>query len=97
MMISEPTNRNLTENRRTPQGLDFFQRTLSISPEQEEVLCSPLHEKCSFIPPPPQFMEIDSASNGTTSQVATDLGTPETNGKRQIEKCSSEETQADIS
>ena len=42
-------------------------------------------------------MEIDSASNGTTSQVATDLGTPETNGKRQIEKCSSEETQADIS
>ena len=96
MMISEPTNRNLTENRRTPQGLDFFQRTLSISPEQEEVLCSPLHEKCSFIPPP-QFMEIDTASTGTTSQVATDLGTPETNGKRQIEKCSSEETQADIS
>ena len=38
-----------------------------------------------------------TASNETTPKVATDLGTPETNGKRQIEKCSSEGTQADIS
>ena len=31
-MISELTNRNLIENRRTPQGLDSFRRILSISP-----------------------------------------------------------------
>ena len=36
-MISELTNQNLIENRKTPQGLDSFRRVLSISPEQEEV------------------------------------------------------------
>ena len=58
MMISELTNRNQIENRRTPQGLDSFQRTLSISPEEEEVLRSPVHRKCNYIFP--QFMEIVS-------------------------------------
>ena len=45
MMISELTNRNLIENRRTQQGLDSFRRSQSISPEQEEVLRIPVHEK----------------------------------------------------
>ena len=94
MMISELTNRNQIENRRTPQGLDSFRRTLSISPEQEEVLRSPVHENCNYISP--QIMEIDSVSNKTIPEVATDSGTPEINEKRQIEKCSSEETQTDF-
>ena len=94
MMISELTNQNQIENRRTPQGLDSFQRTLSISPEQEEVLRSPVHEKCNYIFP--QFMEIDCVSNKTIPEVATDSGTPEINEKRQIEKCSSEGTQTDF-
>ena len=49
MMISELANRNQIENRRTPQGLESFQRTSSISPEQEEVLRSTVHEKCNYI------------------------------------------------
>ena len=57
-MISELTNRILIGNRRTPQGLDFFRRILSISREQEEVLLSPVHEKCNYISR--QSMEIDS-------------------------------------
>ena len=57
-MISELTNRYLIENRKTLQGgLDSIRRTLSISPEQEKVFRSPLHEKCSYISP--QFIEID--------------------------------------
>ena len=94
MTISELTNRNLIENRRTPQGLDSLRRTLSISPEQEEVLRNPVHEKCNYTSP--QFMEIDNVSNATIPEVATDLGTPEINDKRQIEKCSSEGTQTDF-
>ena len=35
-IISELTNQNLIENRRTPQGLGSFRRVLSISPEEEE-------------------------------------------------------------
>ena len=77
IMISELTNQNQIENRWTPQGLDSFRRTLSISPEQEEVLRSPVHEKCNYISP--QFTE-------------TDLGATEINEKRQIGKCSSEGT-----
>ena len=50
-IISELTNRNLMVNRRTPQGLDSFRRIMSISPEQEEVLRSPVHGKCNHIPP----------------------------------------------
>ena len=68
MMISELTNRNLIENRRTQQGLDSFRRTLSISPEQEEVLRSPVHEKCNYTSP--QFLEIDSVLNETIPEVA---------------------------
>ena len=75
MMISEFANRNQIENRRTPEGLDSFRRTLPISPDQEEVLRSPVHEKCNYISP--QFMEIDSVSIETIPEVATDLGTPE--------------------
>ena len=41
-------------------------------------------------------MEIDSVSNKTIPEVATDSGTPEINEKRQIEKCSSEGTQTDF-
>ena len=41
-------------------------------------------------------MEIDSVSNKTIPEVATDSGTPEINKKRQIEKCSSEGTQTDF-
>ena len=44
MMISELTNQNLIENKRTQQGFDSFQRTLSISPDQEQNLRSPVHE-----------------------------------------------------
>ena len=51
MMISELTNRNQIEHRRTPQGLDSFRWTLSISPQQEEVLRSPVQGKCNYIPP----------------------------------------------
>ena len=95
-MISELTNRNLIENRMTPQGLDSFRRILSISLEQEEVLHSHVHEKCNYISR--QSMEIDSVSNKTISKIATDLRTPEINEKKQTktEKYSSEETQTDI-
>ena len=93
-MISELTNLNQIENRRTPKGLDSIRRTLSISPKQEEVLRSPVHEKCNYIFP--QFMEIDSVLNKTISEVAIDSGTPEINDKRQIEKCSSERTLTDF-
>ena len=79
-MISELTNRNLIENRRTPQGLDSFGRILSISLEQEEVLLSPVHEKCNCISR--QSMEIDSTSNETIPKIATDLPTPEINEQR---------------
>ena len=79
LMISELTNRNQIENRRTPQGLDSFRRTLSISPKKEELFRSPVHEKCNYISP--QFMKIDSVSNKTISEVATDFGTPEINEK----------------
>ena len=41
-------------------------------------------------------MEIDSISNETIPEVAIDLGTPEINEKRQIEKCGSEVTQTDL-
>ena len=58
----------LIENRRTPQGLDFFRRTLPISLEQEEVLRSPVHEKCNYTSP--QFLEIDSVLNETIPEVA---------------------------
>ena len=51
LMISEPTNRNQIENRRTPQGLDSFRRTLSISPKKGELFRSPVHEKCNYISP----------------------------------------------
>ena len=51
MMISELINRNQIENRRPPQGLDSFRRTLSISLEQEQVLRSPEHEKYNYIFP----------------------------------------------
>ena len=37
-------------------------------------------------------MEIDSVLNEIIPEVATDLGTPEINEKRQIKKCSSEGT-----
>ena len=94
MMITELTNRNHIEDRRTPQDLNSFQRTLSISPEQEEVLSSPAHEKCNYVSP--QFMEIDSVSSKTIPEVATDSGTPEINEKRQVEKCSSVGTQTDF-
>ena len=79
-MISELTNRNLIENRRTPQGLDSFGRILSISLEQEEVLLSPVNEKCNYISR--QSMEIDSPSNETIPKIATDLPTPEINEQR---------------
>ena len=49
MMISELINVNQIENRRAPQGIDSFWRTLSISPEQQEGLRSPVHEKCNNI------------------------------------------------
>ena len=52
IMISELTNQNQIENRWTPQGLDSFRRTLSISPEQEEVLRSLVHEKMQLYFPP---------------------------------------------
>ena len=55
---------------------------------------------CSINDKKSDFQKIISvvltASNETTPQVATDLGAPETNGKRQIEKCSSEGTHADF-
>ena len=57
-MISELTDQNLIENKRTPQGLDSFRRVLSISPEEEEVLRSPLYGKCNNIFP--QSIETDS-------------------------------------
>ena len=41
-------------------------------------------------------MEIDSVSNETIPEVPTDLGTPEINEKRQVEKCGSEGTQTDF-
>ena len=41
-------------------------------------------------------MEIDSVSNETIPEVATDLGTSEINEKRQIEKCSSEGSQTNF-
>ena len=94
MMFSELTKQNQIENRRTPRGLDSFRRTLSISPEQE-VLRSHVHEKCNYISPP-QILEIDSVSNKTIPEVATDSGTPEINEKRQIAKCSGEGTQTDF-
>ena len=47
--ISELTDRNLIENRRTLQGLDSFRRILSISPEQEEVLRCPVYGKCNCL------------------------------------------------
>ena len=56
-MISELIDQNLIENKRTPQGLDSFRRVPSISPEEEEVLCSPLYGKCNIFP---QSIETDS-------------------------------------
>ena len=94
MMISELSKRNQIENRRTPQGLVSFRRTLSLSSEQEEVLCSPVHEKCNFISL--QFMETDCVSNETIPEIATDSGAPKINEKRQIEKYSSDGTQTDF-
>ena len=41
-------------------------------------------------------MEINSVSNETIPEVATDLGIPEINEKRQIENCSSEGTKTDF-
>ena len=35
----------------TQQGLDSFRRTLPISPDQEEVLRSPIHKKCNYTSP----------------------------------------------
>ena len=91
-IISELSNRNLMENRRTPQGLDSFRRIISISPEQE-VLRSPCTWKMQFYSP--QSIKVDSFSIDTIPKIATDLRTPEINERRQskIEKCSSEETQ----
>ena len=91
MMISELTDCNLIKNRRTPHGLDSFWRILSISPEQEEVLRSPVQGKCNYISR--QSMEIDSISNETIPKISTEI-----NEKRQTktEKCSSGETQTDI-
>ena len=79
-MISELTNQNQIENRRTPQGLDSFGRIQSITLEQEEVLLSPVHEKCNYVSR--QSMEIGSISNETIPKIATDLRTPEINEKR---------------
>ena len=95
-MISELTDQNLIESRRTPQGLDYFRRVVSISPKQEEVLRSPTYGRCNNISS--QSVEINSVSNGTTPKIAPDLRTPELNEKRQskIEKRKSEETQTDF-
>ena len=94
-MISEFTNRNLIGNKTTPQGLDSFRRILSISPEQEKLLRSPVHGKCNYISP--QSIEIDSVSNDTIPKIATDLRTPKINERRQIEKSNNEETQEILS
>ena len=48
-MISELTNENLIENRRTPQGLDSFRRVLSISPEQEEIHSGLVYGRCNNV------------------------------------------------
>ena len=95
-MISELTDQNLIENRRTLQGLDSFQRVLSISPEQEEVRHSPVYGRCNKISS--QFIEIDSVSNETIPKIAPALKTPEFNVKRQsiIEQRKSKETQSDF-
>ena len=46
-MISELTDQNLIENRRTPQGFDSSRRTLTTSPQ--EALRGPVHEKYNHI------------------------------------------------
>ena len=70
-MISELTNQNLIANRKTPQGLDFFWRYLSISPEQEEVLSSRVYGRCNNISSQP--IEIDSVPHETIPKIAPDL------------------------
>ena len=95
LMISELTNQNLIENRRTSQGLDSFRRVITISPEQEEVHSSLVYERCNNISSQP--IENDSVSNETVSKIATDLRTPEMDKKRQskTEQRNSKETQTD--
>ena len=92
-MISELTNQNLIENKRTPQGLDSFRMVLSISIEQEEVLSSSVYGRCNNISSRP--IKIDSVSNETITKIALDLRTPEINEKRQskTEQRNSDETQ----
>ena len=80
-MISELTDQNLIENKRTPQGLDSFRRVLSISAKQEEVLRSPVYGRCNNISS--QSIEIDSVSNETVLRIAPDLRTSEKNENRQ--------------
>ena len=95
-MISEFTNQNLIANRKTPQGLDFFWRYLSISPEQEEVLSSRVYGRCNNISSQP--IEIDSVSNETIPKIAPDLRRPEINVKRKskIEQRNNDEWQTDF-
>ena len=96
LMISELTNQNLIESRRTSQGLDSFRRVLTISPKQEEVHNSLVYERCNNISSQP--IENDSVSNETVSKIATDLRTPEMDKKRQskTEQRNSKETQTDL-
>ena len=95
-MISELTNQNLIENRRTPQGLDSFRRAVSISPEQEEVQSSLVYGRCNNISSQP--IETDGVSNETVPKIAPDLRTHEINEKRQskTEQSNSKETQTDF-
>ena len=76
-IISELTDQNLIENKSTPRGLDSFRRVLPISPEQEEVLRSPVYGRCNNISS--QSIEIDGVSNETVLTVAPGLRTPEMN------------------
>ena len=79
-MISELTNENLIENRRTPQDLDLFWRVLSISPEQEKILRSPVYGRYNNVSTQP--IEIDSVSHETIPKIAPDLRKLEMNKKR---------------
>ena len=96
MMISELSNQNLIENRRTLQGLHSFHRVLSISPEQEEVYSSLIYGRCNNISSQP--IETDSVSNETVHKIAPDSRTPKINKKRQskTEKHNSKETHTDF-
>ena len=95
-MISELTNQNLIENRRSPQGLDSFWRVLSISPEQEEVHSSLVYGTCNNISSQP--IKTDSASNETVTKIAPDLRTPEINEsiRSKTEQHNNKETQIDF-